>query len=83
METASGFFLEFEIARFQLGALSLEDGDVGFGGAERFFLRQKEIAREAVFHFHDIAHLAELFDAFEQDHLHGGVLTSRRRAAEP
>ena len=69
-----GFFLALEIARFQLRALGFEIVEVGFGRAQRLLLRQQEVAGEAVLHLHHIAHLAELFDAFEQDHLHGCLL---------
>ena len=34
-------------------------------------LRQQEIAGKAVLDAHHLAHLAELGDAFEQNHFHG------------
>ena len=66
-----GFLLAFQIARFQLRLLGLEIFAVGLGGAQRLLLRQQEVAGEAVLDAHFVAHLAELLDAFEQDHLHG------------
>ena len=61
----------------------LEIFAVGLGGAQRLLLRQQEVAGKAVLHLHLVAHLAELLDAFEQDHLHGRSPTSRRKAAAP
>ena len=66
-----GFGLALQVARFELGALGLELGDVGLGGAQRLAARQKEVAGEARLHLHHVADLAELFDAFEKNDLHG------------
>ena len=65
-----GLLLGLEVARLELGALGLEALEVGFGGAQRLALRQEEVAGVAVLDVDDVAHLAELGDAFEQNDLH-------------
>ena len=62
--------LHFEISRLQFGLHAFEARLVVGGRAQRLAARQQEIAGKAVFHAHDFAHLAELADAFEQDHFH-------------
>ncbi len=69
-----------EVLRLELLLLALEAGLVLLRGPERLALRQEVVARIAVLDVHDLAHLAELGDALQQDHLHGCLLTSRRRA---
>src|SRR4029077_4370245 len=76
------FFLLLEVARFKLRLLTLEIIAIGPGGAQCLLLRQEKVAGKAVLHLHFVAHLAELFDAFEQNHLHG-TLTSEHREAAP
>ena len=66
-----GFPLALQIVRFELRLLGLEVFAVRLGGAQGLLLGQQEVAGEAVLDLHFVAHLAELFDAFEQDHLHG------------
>ncbi len=68
--TASASFLSLEIVGLELGALALEHLAVVFGGAQRFLLRQQEVAGVAVLDGDDVAHLAELADALKQDDLH-------------
>ena len=65
-----GFGLLFQIAGLKLGALIVEALLVGAGGAQRFALRQQEIARKAVAHLNGFAHLAQFGDAFEQNDFH-------------
>src|SRR5262249_6425457 len=77
-----GFLLLLEIARFELRFLSLEIVAIGLCGAQRLLLRQEKVAGEAVLHLHFVAHLAELFDAFKQYHLHG-TLTSEHKEEAP
>src|SRR3546814_2440056 len=38
--------------------------------AQRLALRQQEVAGEAGLHLHHVAHLAELLDSLQQDHVH-------------
>ena len=78
-----GVLLAFQIVGFQMRLLGLEIIAVGLGGPQRLLLGQQEIAGKAVLDADFVAHLAQLFDAFEQDHLHGSTLTSRHRAAAP
>jgi hypothetical protein len=66
-----GLFLQFEVTRFELHLHAFELGAVILGGAQRLALREQEIARETVLDAHDLAHLAELGDTFEQNHFHG------------
>ena len=72
-----GVLLQFEIARFELRLHALELGAVVLGGPKRLALRQQEIAREAVLHADDFAHLAELGDTLQQDHFHLGLSVVR------
>ena len=65
------------LLRLELRLHALELGAVVLGGAQRLALRQQEIARKAVLDAHDFAHLAELGDAFEQDHFHLGLSVVR------
>ena len=74
-----GFFLKFEVARFELHAAALEILAVLIGGAQGLALRQQEVAGKAVFDGDDIAHLAEAADTFEQDHLHENSMSWLRR----
>ncbi len=60
-----GFGLGLEVARLELGLLRFEGLEIGLGRPERLFLRQKEVAGVAVLDGHDLAHLAELGDAFQ------------------
>ncbi len=60
-----GLLLAFEVARLELGLLGLETGDVGCIRAERLALGKEEVARVAFLDRHNLAHLAELGDAFE------------------
>ena len=69
-----GLALLLEVARLELDLHGLEARAVFLGGAQRLALRQQEIARKAVLDAHDFAHLAELGDAFEQDHFHCHIL---------
>ena len=78
-----GVLLALQIVGFELRLLGLEIFAVGLGGAQRLLLGQQEVAGEAVLDPDFVAHLAELLDPFEQNHLHGRLLTSRRRAAAP
>ena len=64
------FFLLLEIAGFQLDFHVLEPGAVLLGRTQRFALAQQVVPRKAVPNAHDVAHLAELGDALEQDHFH-------------
>ena len=41
-------------------------------GAQRLLAGEQEITREAVLHGDDVTDLAQLFNAFEQDHVHAG-----------
>ena len=52
-------------------ALALEAFHVGVGGAQRFGLRQQEVAGVTRLHRHHVADGAELFDTFKQNNLHG------------
>src|SRR5262249_60758610 len=76
---AFGLLAAGEVVGLQLGALLLEAGLVGVGGAKRLLLRQEVVAGEAGLHAHHLAHLAELLDALEQDDVHGETPTSTRR----
>ena len=78
-----GLALQLQIVGFQMRLLALEIFPVRLGGAQGLLLGQKEVAGKAVTDPDFIAHLAQLLDAFEQDHLHGRSPTSRRRAAAP
>ena len=64
------FALLLEVARLELDLHVLEARAVLLGGTQRLALGQEKIARKAVLDAHDVAHLAELGDAFEQDHFH-------------
>ena len=66
-----GVLLALEVVGFELRLLGGEIFAVRLGGAQGFLFGQQEVAGEAVLHLHFVAHLAELFDAFEQDDLHG------------
>ena len=61
----AGLALHLEIFRLQLGLHAFEARLVVGGRAQGLAARQQEIAGKAVFHAHDVAHLAELADAFE------------------
>jgi hypothetical protein len=61
-----------QVFRLQIDLHALILGLVGFGRAERLALRQQKVAGKAVLDAHDLAHLSELGDAFEQNHFHGG-----------
>ena len=65
-----GLGLALEVVGLELGAAAVEILAVGRGRTQGLFLRQQEIAREAGLHLHDVAHLAEIGDALEQDHFH-------------
>ena len=54
----------------EFSATAFEYLAVRVGGAERFLLREQEVAGETVAHLHFIANGAEILDAFEQDDLH-------------
>ena len=71
LATASASLFALQVAGFELRLLGLEIFAVGLGGAQGLLLRQQEIAGEAVLDPHFVAHLAELLDPFEQNHLHG------------
>src|ERR1700737_2505438 len=58
------------VARFEVGALPLELLVVGFGGAQRLAVRQKEVAGIAVLDANRVAHVSELADALQQDNIH-------------
>ncbi len=77
-----GFAALVGIVRFDLCAVGLEDLLVGLVGAQRLLVGQQEVAGVTVLDGNDIADAAELFDAFEQNDIHGQMLlTSRRREA--
>ena len=78
-----GLCLGFGVLRLQLDLAALERLDVGVRRAQRLALRQQEVAGIAVLDVHDLAHLAQLGHAFQQNDLHRQFLTSRRRAAAP
>src|SRR5262249_21356016 len=65
-----GLALELEVARLELDLHGLEARLVLLGGAQRLATGEEEIAGKAVLDAHDLAHLAELADTFEQDHFH-------------
>ena len=60
----------FDIRRLELPTALLELLQIIFGRAQRLSLGHQEIARIARLDVDHVAHLAELFDPFEQDHLH-------------
>src|SRR5262245_43818257 len=70
--------LQFEVARFQLGAVRFEALEVLLCGAQRLLLRQQEVAGIAVLDVDDIAHLPEAADALQKYDLHGGAPFSYR-----
>jgi hypothetical protein len=63
--------------------LGLKKFSIGLGGAQRLLFGQQEVAGKAVLDPDFVTHLAQLFDSFEQDHLHGLALTSRHKAGAP
>src|SRR5476649_2561846 len=64
-----GVALQFEVARLQFALHLFEPRLVLGRRAQRLAARQQEIAGEAVLHAHDVAHLSELSDAFEQNYV--------------
>src|SRR5262249_18336355 len=62
-----GFGFALEVLGFELDALGLEIGEVFLGRPHRLFLRQEEVARVTRLHLDDLAHLAKLVDALQQD----------------
>ena len=66
-----GLFLKLEVVCLELVALALEVLAVLLGRPQRLLLRQEEVARKAVLHVDDVAHLAEAADALKQNDLHG------------
>lgn len=69
--TSRGSFRSaFGVTLFQRFAFGFETGQVGFGGAQRLFLRQQEVAGEAVFDSDFIADMAVPANALEQNDFH-------------
>ena len=66
------------VVGFDLGAVGLEHLLVGGVRTEGLLAGKKEIAGIAVLHGDDITDRAELFHAFEQDHVHLTVLLISR-----
>ena len=61
-------------ARLQIALHAFEASAIFVGGAQRLAARQQKIAGKAVFDAHDVAHLAEPRDTFEEDDFHSGLL---------
>ena len=59
-----------EIARFELDLHRLKARAVLLRGAQRLAARQQKVTGKAVLDAHDLTHLAEIGDTFEQDHFH-------------
>ena len=59
-----------QVVSFTLGLFGFETLEVVLVGAKGLALRQQEVAGVARLHLHDIAHLAELLDAFKQNDFH-------------
>ncbi len=59
--------LAIEVGGLELRPLGLEIGEVRLGRPHRLLLRQEVVAGKARLHVDDLAHLAKLFDAFEQN----------------
>ena len=62
--------LALQIGGLELDAAPLELGAGCLGRAQRLAVRHQVVAREAVLDGDDVAHLTELLDPLEQDHLH-------------
>ena len=65
-----GLGLGHEVARLQIDLHGLKLGLVGLRRTQRLAFRQQIVAGIAVLHAHHLAHLAEVGDAFEQNHFH-------------
>ena len=65
-----GLGLGLGVAGLDLGALGLEDLQVGSRGAQRLVAGQQEVAGEAVLDGDDVAEGAQALDAFEQNDFH-------------
>ena len=50
--------------------------EVCLGSAQRLVAWQQEVTGISVFNADDFAHLAEIWNAFEQNYLHGGLLNN-------
>ena len=65
-----GFAAVLEVLRLEILAHQFKARLVFLGRAQSLAFGEQEIAGKAVFDAHGLAHLAELGDAFEQDHFH-------------
>ena len=75
-----GFGAAFEIRRLELGAFAFEALAVGARRAQRLARGQKVVARITVLDAHQVAHLAEFLDAFEENDLHAEASRPASRA---
>jgi len=65
-----GLATPLQVVRLELAAPGLELLQVLLGGAQRLPLRQQVVAGESGLDPHHFAHLAQLLDPFEENHVH-------------
>jgi hypothetical protein len=76
-----GVLLALQVGGLELDPAPLELRQIASGGAQRLALRHQIVAREAVFDGDHVAHLTELLDPLEQDHLHADSLRELSQTA--